>query len=236
MFYLKEAKDVPEQHYFLLAELLNTAWKDLIVTTPEHLRSRFASGNKFFIAYGEPALVDKEKLASEYGIALPELSGLSVASKLPEEENKEVNKEDIPLGLLETIALKTQGVIYRVPRTYAELTNSGFWRPPEEKADTIIMVDVTKIPTVKEDVASFLMGAVKYFLHDSSLWSAWTFTPDIDAVKKWHESFGAKDTRYGFPNARQGWKQPAVNIMDYSHMIKGSPLVSISLQSPYTLR
>src|SRR3989344_2427271 len=103
MLHLKEPKDVPEQHYALLADILNSAWKDLIVTAHEQIKSRFASGNKFFIVYGEPTLVDtkrqksgsqflplvssegrnkseqnlrpsldKEKLAQEYRIALPE--------------------------------------------------------------------------------------------------------------------------------------------------------------------
>ena len=221
MLHLKEPKDVPEQHYALLADILNSAWKDLIVTAHEQIKFRFASGNKFFIVYGEPALVDKEKLAQEYGIALPEES-ITSSEGITSESN--TPSENIPLGLLETIAIKTQGVISRVPKTYAELTHAGNWKPPENGADTIIMVDATKLPTAPSSVTEYMMSAVKDFLLNSQFRYAWTFTPDIEAVKKWHQGFGAKDTQYRIPHARQGWKEPGVNCMDYSHLIKASPL------------
>ncbi len=173
------------------------AWKELLVSTPKHIRSRLASGNKFFLVYDELSLTERERLEREHGLTFPE--------------------EEVPLALLETIALRTQGVIYRVPRTYAELTNHGLWKPPAENADTFIMVDVTKIPGASNRVTELLMTTVKEHLRESSFWYAWTFTPDIDAVKRWHESFGARDTQYRISNARQGWKVPAVNLMDYSH-------------------
>ncbi|OGI64157.1 hypothetical protein A2642_00315 [Candidatus Nomurabacteria bacterium RIFCSPHIGHO2_01_FULL_39_10] len=200
MLYIKEATDVPKQQYALLAQLLNTAWKELIVTTPEHLESRFASGNKFLIVYGNSAFVDKENLAQEYGIALP--------------------NEDIPLGLLETITLRTNGVMDQVPKTYGELTNNGLWKLLVENADTLIMVDATKMPTGPKEVTGLMMNSVKEYLCQTSLEYAWTFTPDIEGVKKWHESFGAKNSHYRIPNARPNWKEPAVNFMDYSHLIK----------------
>ena len=200
MLTIKETKEIPEQHYLLLANLLNTAWKDLILTTPEHIKSRFASGNKFLAVYGKPNMMGEEHLTKIYG-------------NIPLEEN-------LPLGLLETIALRTLGNMDLVPKNYKELTNDGFWKNPVEKADTLIMVDVTKIPFGPKEVPELLMTSIKNFLQQSSFEYAWTYTPNIKNIKQWHETFGAIDSHYILPYARPGWKEPAVNFMDYSRLIK----------------
>src|SRR3989344_5187710 len=44
----------------------------------------------------------------------------------------------------------------------------------------------------------------------------WTYTPDIPGVKRWHEKLGARDSGYRIVNARPGFSQPDVNMMDYS--------------------
>ncbi|MBI2666022.1 hypothetical protein HYX13_00255 [Candidatus Woesearchaeota archaeon] len=201
---IKTGKDIPAEDNLLLTLIVNSAWKELIETDQEMMGKRLNSGNLFLAAYD---LATDDDLI--YGVE----KGIFPPTTTP-----------IPVGLLETIAIKTHGFYENVPKDYFSLTQNGLWQEVPKDADTLIMVDVTGLPTrtgkkSKGEVKTIITHA-KNLLSELPYRHVWTFTPDIEAVRKWHESMGAIDTQYKIPCARPGWKVPAVNLMDYSHLIK----------------
>ena len=178
----------------ILAAMLNAAWNTRIDAGT--MRSRLSSGLPFMIAHDDATAEDRECLES---------LGLAAHGK-------------IPVGLIETIDILSRGSYANVPVTYDVLTNNGNWRKKLDGSDTLILVDVTLLPSRRgKDLGSALMGhALKAIARDTGYRYVWTYTPDIEKVKRWHTGFGAVDTHHVLPCARPFYSVPSVNLMDYS--------------------
>ncbi|MBI4152674.1 hypothetical protein HY495_03110 [Candidatus Woesearchaeota archaeon] len=191
-------------HYPIVSAMLNEVWTQT-KATPEIMYERVRSGQLFVVGYDNPK---QEELKYDR----PSLAG---------HQNK------IPVAFLETIDLYTGGNMDCVPKSYAALTNDGHWRMPLKNADTLILVDATVLPTRRgekgNNEAQELIRAARSMIDAYQLISPfdgypfiWTYTPDIPGVKRWHEKLGARDSGYKIINARPGFSQPDVNLMDYS--------------------
>ncbi|PIN70600.1 hypothetical protein COV93_00795 [Candidatus Woesearchaeota archaeon CG11_big_fil_rev_8_21_14_0_20_43_8] len=200
--------DAEEKHHGILAGMLNTAWGSFVTATPDIMKIRLSSGAEFFFVYDNATNDDADFIQQNYG-------GVVCVD------------ERIPVAILETIGLKTDFVYDNVPKSYDLLTDNGLWKAPEMDADTIILVDITALPTrlakhvkglggTPKDEARKLVGYAHSHIEKNTSYDAiWTFTPNIDAVKRWHESNGASDTKYLISSARPGFKVQSVNMMSY---------------------
>lgn len=146
---------------------------------------------------------------------------------------------DKPAGILETIGLEldysrnqiqdnpksvARNLCSQVP-SYDDLTDFGDWKSHPKYANTLILVDITKNQDVKN--RSIAPGIVDYgkalLLRNpvnrpkalEHIKSILTFTPNIEAVKRWHKKQWAFDTEFVLKNARPGYKIPDVNFMCY---------------------
>ncbi len=154
--------EIPPEHYGILAAIVNNAWGWLFEATPEIIERRLKSGHPFVAAY---------------------------AQKQPNEQIGGVDLgpyEKIPIVVLETIALRTEGNFENVPKDYFILTNSGLWLPEDqnpngnyfappsdelwhsgsEDPDTIMMVDLTGTPSrrrVTREVSELIGYTKKLF-------------------------------------------------------------------------
>lgn len=153
---------------------------------------------------------------------------------------------DRPAGILETIGLKLnyprrfREMDYRdvmkevCPQIgpYDELTDDGLWRPLSPDFNTLVLVDITRNKefSSKSSIAPGIVNYGKGVMIASpeqrpgsffDLEATVTFTPDIGAVKRWHERQWAFDTGVPLENARPGYIQPDVNFMCY--LAPGSP-------------
>lgn len=190
--------EVPREHDVILTSMLNNAWGSGIAVS-DTMRSRLESGQLFVLAYDYPTDSDREYLGRELGIVL--------------------GCEKIPVGILETIDLKTGGDYSAVPKDYHSLTNDGEWRKPSPDSDTTILVDVTVLASRRgspKKEAQSIVHAARTLLGESRCGYIWSYTPDIAAVKRWHEGLGAKDSEFVIPDARPWYRVPDVNMMDYS--------------------
>ncbi|MFC1686909.1 hypothetical protein ACFL0E_00960, partial [Nanoarchaeota archaeon] len=182
-----------------LAHILNSTWSSQVKTTGEIMEKRLTSGSRFTIGTSSPR---EEEI------------------KLYEEVCQDKPGEEIPVGILETIALKTDGHLRYIPRTYEELTDCGLWKPPEEDADTLILVDVTVLESRRgkkgNGEAKKLINIALDSLVKTQFEYVWTYTPNIESVKKWHESLGAINTQLIILGARDKFSTPDVCVMNYS--------------------
>ena len=183
--------------YPLVSAMLNQVWTQTTATS-QIMLERLGSGQLFVVGYDLPK-PEEQEYAQE------------LAGRLTK----------IPVAFLETIDLYTGGNMDRVPKSYTELTNDGHWRKPLENADTLILVDATVLPTRRgekgNNEAQEWIKAAKRQISSLDHYSfIWTYTPDIPGVKRWHEKLGARDSGYRIVNARPGFSQPDVNMMDYS--------------------
>lgn len=188
-----------KQTFDFLAYILNSTWGSQFEATGEIMEKRFASGSRFVIGTSSPR--EEEK-------------------KLYEEVCQEKPGKEIPIGILETIALKTNGQLRSIQRTYEDLTNHGLWRQPEEDADTLILVDVTVLESRRgkkgKGEAKKLINIALDSLVRTQFKYVWTYTPNIEKVKKWHESLGAINTQMVVLGARDKFIEPDVCVMNYS--------------------
>jgi len=184
--------EVPFEHYDILSAIANRGWDWLIEATPEMMGKRIESGHPLVVAYD---------------------------SMLPDEEIERVDLrpfygQKIPIVLLETILLCTNGDYNAVPNTYFKLTNNGQWQPVSGSPDTVIMVDLTSSPSrrgINEKVSQLiaftnllLSGQTDYELpfDPNNIEHIWTYSPDRPGVLKMHEDNGAQDTGHIIPNTR----------------------------------
>ena len=185
--------EVPPEHYGILAAILNhpSKWGWLFQTTPELIRQRLQSGQIFVAAYGD---------------------------KLPDEsfEGADLNQYDgkIPITYLQTAAIRTEGRYDKVPRTWLKLTNSGLWAPIPEHPDTLIMADLTSIPSrvgVDREIGAtinftlkLLSGETDYRLpfDPHQIEHIWTYSPNRPGVMKMHTDRGATGTGFIIPDSR----------------------------------
>jgi len=181
----------------VLAAVLNDSWNTKVDAAT--MRLRLSSGLPFVIAYDDATVEDCECLRS---------LGLTVGSR-------------IPVGILETIDLISRGSYANVPLTYDALTNNGKWRKKLDGSDTLIFVDVTLLPSRRgKDTGRMLMSyALVYLAKNTGHSYFWTYTPDIEKVKRWHEGFGAIYSHHVIQNARPFFRVPSVSLMDYSHYV-----------------
>jgi hypothetical protein len=186
-----------EEDVFLLAQTLNGAWGQFIRATPFGLRSRIESGHLFVVARDRATPDELSYIRATYGLAPDD--GL------------------IPIGLLETIDAVTGGDARQVPPTYAALTSAGAWRRPLPAADTQVFVDLTTATSRRQsgigrDIVRFALAH-----RDRRHRHVFTFTPNVDAIVRWHLGRGARHSGVVLPAARPGHSQPDVALMDYSH-------------------
>ena len=188
-----------------LAYILNSTWGSQFEATGEIMKKRINSGSLFVFAYGLPTEEEKKLYEEVCEIKL------------------KANKE-IPLGLLETITLRTEGDYGCVPR-YEILTNYGEWSEPVKDADTLIMVDLTVLKTRRGkkgqgEAKKIINFTLEQLAKADAYQYVWTFTPKIEKVQKWHESLGARNTRHIILEARNRFKEPRVCLMDYSQKLR----------------
>ena len=203
--------EIPPEHYGILAAIVNSAWGWLFEATPEIIGKRLRSGHPFVAVYG-PKQPD-EQMA---GVDLSPYDG-----------------QKIPIVFLETVALITEGKFENIPKGYFELTNSGLWQPKSQNPDgdyfaplsdrlwhpgsknpdTIMMVDLTGIPSkrkVTREVGELIGRTKRLFSGDSNaglpfdpnIPHIWTYSPDRPGVVRMHEANGATDTGYIMPQSR----------------------------------
>jgi|GEM_PF-4523327 len=192
------AEGAAMKHNPILAGIVNNVWKSQIECTPEMMRRRLDSGSLFVIAYDFPTQ--------------------SEAQYIREEHHIEAYDERIPIGILETIALKTGGDYNKVPNTYEKLTRNGLWTAPQKDSDTAILVDITLIETRRRNSGGegkILIKAAKVMIPED-LNFIWTYTPNIQNLKDWHKSMGAIETGHVITSARPRYFLPDVMLMDYS--------------------
>ncbi len=188
-----------------LAYILNSTWKSQFEATGEIMKKRINSGSLFVFMYGQPT--DEEK----------EIYEDICKTKL--EQNYE-----IPLGVLETIAIKTEGNLFKVPYNYDNLTNYGNWKSPEKNSDTLVLVDITVLDTRKGKKGNGeAKTIVKYALENlisTPFEYVLTYTPKIKPVISWHEKLGAINTRQLVVQARPNFVEPDVCIMNYTKRLE----------------
>ena len=188
--------DLPAADLYLLVQILNGAWGDLVEATPDLLRKRFESGQLFVVV-------------RDAGTQ-PELDFIRATYQL------EILDGRIPIGLLETIDAVTAGDASRVPSPYALLTAGGAWRAPLADADTLVFVDLTT--AISRQRSGIGRDIVRYGLSQRKAHHrhAFTFTPHVPATMAWHEKRGARASGVVLPGARPGHSVPDVHVMDYS--------------------
>ena len=208
--------EVPPEHYEILAAIVNNAWGWLFEATPEIIERRLKSGHPFVAAYGQ-------KLPNEQieGVDLGHYDG-----------------QKIPIVFLETVALRTDGRYENVPKNYFSLTNGGLWAPVPQNPDTVIMVDLTSIPSrtgVAQEIGSLigytkrlLAGQTDYQLpfDPNGINHIWTYSPDRPAVVKMHTDNGATDTRFVILNSRTPLNSSDGNLPRIAKLSQNTHLMS----------
>lgn len=160
------------------------------------MSKRINSGSLFIIAKDSATEADREYIKKELGLS--------------------INNETIPVGITETIDIKTEGDYNRIPKSHDELTNHGLWISPLPDSDTLILADVTLLSTRKgRGLGKLLMEHALKLIAQTSYQHIWTYTPNIEKIKEWHKQLGAMDTGYVIPNARPQFAYPDVNVMRY---------------------
>jgi len=177
----------------VLTTILNDSWKTNI--TPETMKQRLNSGSLFIIA--KDLATDKDLKYLKQRLAPP------------------INSPTIPVGIIETIDSKTGGNYNKVPKNYSALTKKGLWKPQTSKSDTLILVDATILSTRKGKNLGRKMMAYTLKNITKPHKYLWTYTPNIEKVKRWHESLGAKNTNHIIKQARPEFIYSDVNIMSY---------------------
>jgi len=193
----------------IIVTMLNEEWGSQFTATREIVRQRLASGQDIILAYDFARPQDAEYIENVYGI-------------------KFNRSQKIPIGIIETIDIYTDGKYTSIPTTYESLTNNGHWRPKLEKSDTLMLVNANVLPERRgkkgAGEAKKLISAVKDFIKkETSYQYIWTFTPDFERIKVWHIMQGAKDSLFVIKGARSKYKFPDVNVLDYSPMIEDRP-------------
>lgn len=194
-----------KENLSFLAHILNSAWGSQFEATGEIMKERINSGSLFVFSYGLPTEEEKELYEC-----------VCKTNLLPERE--------IPLGLLETIALRTDGDYSHI-KNYNELTNKGRWRKPEQDADTLILVDITVLETRrgkkgKGEAKTIVNFALDKLARNNVFRFIWTYTPNIKKIQKWHESLGADNTNHIIANARPNFIEPDVCLMSYTRKLE----------------
>lgn len=178
----------------LLVDMLNRTWNT--GTTMGQFRERAVSGSPLFVA--DDMLAEKDVFCMSYP--------LLCSGKV------------MPVGLVETLAIRTGGIYENVPRDYRSLTNGGWWNKITGEEDTLLFVDVTTLETRRgTGLGNELMQyALRWTRKNKDYRYLWTYTPNIDKVIKWHESLGAKNTGCVIKDARPQFNVHDVVIMEYS--------------------
>ena len=182
---------IEESGLEIITSMLSECWN--VKISQKVMQLRLASGQMFFIAFDSAVQEDAEKYNAHLG-------------------------EIIPVGLIETIDIKTLGSYSLVPKTYCALTEAMLWRSPMKMSDTLILTDITMLPTHrgKNIGRELVQHCLKSATHTGRYDYIWTYTPDIAKIKDWHIRNGAVDSNYKIPGAREFCSTPDVNIMDYS--------------------
>ncbi|MBW2963974.1 hypothetical protein KY363_00805 [Candidatus Woesearchaeota archaeon] len=192
---LRLAGRVNDDDVGLLADILNKSWNTGI--TEEMMRMRLDSGSLFIIGYDRMTDHDRIILRSDYRI--------------------DCQDRMYPIGILQTVDINTGGDLDKVPKTYDELTCGGLWKP-YTFGDTMILADITMIFSRRGNKHREARTMVTFAKNIAAALHkhVYTYTPDIEAVKDWHISNGARDTGYKIKCARPDYSQPDVNLMEYS--------------------
>jgi hypothetical protein len=191
--------DIPERDVALFSDIINSEWGDFFKLTEDVFLERLGKGGIFIGAYHN---------FSPAGIL--ETIGLDLKYPL---DSIPTNPKNIARELCHQIG------------NYAELTDGGLWRHHPKYTNTLVLVDITKNPSIKN--TSIAPGIVDYgkslLLKRPSnrleplrhVKSVVTFTPNIDSIKRWHRKQWAFDTEFLLKDARLGYKEPDVNFMCY---------------------
>ena len=133
---------------------------------------------------------------------------------------------DVPAGILETVGLELEYpeneagmnplevVKYLCPQlgNYWLVTNGGCFSAYPENANTQLLVDITKNPSINNSsIASGIVNYALAFLRMApekrpeplrGIKANLTYTPDIDKVIRWHKKLGARDSECTIKDAR----------------------------------
>jgi len=184
--------EIPSQDYGILAATVNKGWDWLIEANPEIINGRFESGHPMVASYGR-------KIEGE------EIEGVDLGP---------YDGQNIPIVFIEMVALVTGGDYKNVPDEYIKLTNKGLWAPIPKEPDTIILTDLTSIPSrrmirpqVDETIGftkRLLFGEIDHELpfDPQGINHIWTYSPDRPGVLKMHRDNGAEPTGHILPYAR----------------------------------
>ncbi len=187
------------QELKIVTNMLNKSWSTNLM--PSELNKRLKRGSLFFLV---------NDIATEEDIAYLK------------ECNIKIHKENITVGLVEAIDANTYGNYDNIPKDYDLLTNNKQWRSPIAYSDTIILADITLLKTRRGgDLGRQLMEyTLRTIKNERSYKYIFSYTPNIEKIKDWHEKLGAKDTKYIIKNARPWSDSKDVNMMDYSQITK----------------
>ncbi|MBI4140033.1 hypothetical protein HY483_03665 [Candidatus Woesearchaeota archaeon] len=191
--------EIAHEDFDVLARTWQIAWKGLMNTIfdSQGLIQRTSTDALFFFWYDTLQECDKNFLPSEYSM------------------------QRVPVFLVETVTLRTEGVYEAVPRTWRELYYDGKGRTPTSIDDTLIAVDATALPSRWGGITA--STAMNVFLNcvaelTSYQW-LWTYTPNVPGIKRWHQKLGAEETGHFIIGAREGYTNPDVMMMDYSKIL-----------------
>lgn len=191
------ADSVDRADYHFLAEFLSSEWN--LNVTAEMMKSRMRSGALFIVAYADLTEQDISCMADFW-------------------EKPLAHGRKFPIGIVQTTDIITDGDYSVVPGGYDSLTNGGVWHRRNEKSDTLILADITVLRSRRgrdgNGEASRMVNTAKG-LASAMYCHVWTYTPDIEAVKRWHMGNGARDTGHKIRGARPNYAQPDVNVMEY---------------------
>lgn len=197
-------RDASSSDYMSLAKILNDGWGeinqingDFSETTPEMLKERFNTDSIFLIQYDKPTDEDTKLIS--------------------------IIDESIPIALLETMGINAASYS-DVPNIYSDLVGNGTWKPEPDNPDTLILVDITLLKSRQGRKGNgegnlLVQYALNYLALQTNYDKVWTFTPDIEGVKRWHMKNGAIDTEFVIKDARPNYTPANVNLMDYSNRI-----------------
>ena len=126
-----------------------------------------------------------------------------------------------PRGLLETLAFKTEGQPSAIAADYRAITDEGLWRPPEEHADTLLLVDITTDKETWNSVfgKQFIDAALDLVAQKTPYRFVFTYTPAERAIRQWHLKNGATETYHRIICARPGHRTEDVCLMEYTKEI-----------------
>ena len=173
-------------------DIINSDWGSFFPLAQDVMRERLNSGNFFVGAYsdGRPVGI-LETIAMQLDLSY-------VGEKDPKEWAKQACSQ-IPV--------------------YDLLTGNGRWKTLPKYPNVLVAVDIT---VAKDQRGGSVATKVIEFTKEQLLKGVLnfhgivTYTPDIKALKEWHQRNWAFDTEFVLENARPGYKQPNVNFMCYS--------------------